>query len=53
MIVLQNSPNTKKHCIGLSNFYAVMRYNNSVHYAMAVHDLGERLKHAYYGRKSE
>lgn len=34
---------------GLSNFYTITRYNNSVHYAMAVWQLGESVKQEVQG----
>ncbi len=34
---------------GLPNFYAITRYNNSVHYAMAVWQLGEEVRKARQG----
>lgn len=44
IIVLQKSKNTRKYCLGLTNFYTIMRYYNSVHYAMAVHELSDRIR---------
>ena len=35
---------------GTSNFRAITRYNPKDHYAMAVHQLGQAIKKAYYGR---
>ncbi|MBI0508539.1 murein transglycosylase B, partial [Dickeya dianthicola] len=34
---------------GLPNFYAITRYNHSVHYAMAVWQLGEEVRKARQG----
>jgi len=35
---------------GTDNFYAIARYNPKDHYAMAVHQLAQAVKKAYYGR---
>ena len=35
---------------GTPNFRAITRYNPKDHYAMAVHQLGQAIKKAYYGR---
>ncbi len=35
---------------GTPNFRAITRYNPRDHYAMAVHQLGQAIKKAYYGR---
>lgn len=44
LIVVQTSENTKQYSVGLTNFYVIMRYNNSVHYALAVHELGQKIR---------
>jgi len=36
--------------LGTPNFRAITRYNPKDHYAMAVHQLGQAIKKAYYGR---
>ena len=36
---------------GTSNFRAITRYNPKDYYAMAVHQLGQAIKNAYYGRR--
>jgi membrane-bound lytic murein transglycosylase B len=33
--------------IGFSNFYVITRYNQSTHYAMAVHELAQAIKNAF------
>ena len=33
----------KEYWLGFQNFYAITRYNNSRHYAMAVHELAEAI----------
>ena len=35
---------------GTKNFYAITRYNPKDHYAMAVHQLAQAVRKAYYGR---
>jgi len=35
---------------GTDNFYAIARYNPRDHYAMAVHQLAQAIRKAYYGR---
>ncbi|MGE4558881.1 MAG: lytic murein transglycosylase B [Desulfobulbus sp.] len=34
-----------QYLIGHSNFYTITRYNHSTHYAMAVHELAQAIKH--------
>jgi len=41
--------NRYQYWYGLPNFYAITRYNHSVHYAMAVWQLGEAVKQARQG----
>jgi len=36
---------------GTDNFYAIARYNPRDHYAMAVHQLAQAIRKAYYGRR--
>jgi len=36
---------------GTKNFYAITRYNPKDHYAMAVHQLAQAVKDAYYSRR--
>jgi membrane-bound lytic murein transglycosylase B len=50
LITLEGSQKTQEYWIGLPNFNVIMRYNNSVHYSMAVYRLStlilkERLGH--------
>lgn len=37
----------KEYWLGLHNFYVISRYNRSAHYAMAVHQLSERIRDRY------
>lgn len=43
-IILERSPDSQEHWLGLNNFYVITRYNHSTHYAMAVFKLGTRIK---------
>lgn len=43
-IVLKISENSKEYWTGLHNFYVITRYNHSVHYAMAVYELSEKIR---------
>lgn len=47
LITLDSSKNTKNHWIGFHNFYVITRYNHSIHYAMAVYQLSERIRSLY------
>lgn len=47
LITLQHSDNKKIHYTGLQNFKVIMRYNNSVHYAMAVYELSREIRKVY------
>lgn len=38
---------TDEYKIGYPNFYVITRYNQSTHYAMAVHELAQAIKNAY------
>jgi len=44
LIVLSGPNDTKEYWIGTQNFKTIMRYNNSVHYAMAVFQLSEGIR---------
>ena len=44
IIALQKNVQDYEYHVGLSNFYTLMRYNNSVHYAMAVYQLSQALR---------
>ncbi|MDN3579118.1 lytic murein transglycosylase B [Chitinimonas viridis] len=45
---LEHEPGVTRYWLGLANFYAITRYNRSTHYAMAVHELAQRIKAAYH-----
>lgn len=36
-----------EYWVGYDNFYVITRYNHSVHYAMAVHQLAEAVRQRY------
>lgn len=38
-----------EYLLGFPNFYVITRYNQSTHYAMAVHELAQAIKRAYHG----
>jgi membrane-bound lytic murein transglycosylase B len=45
LIELQkNAKHDKQHWIGLNNFKVILRYNHSVHYAMAVYQLSQKIR---------
>ncbi|HXH55074.1 MAG TPA: lytic murein transglycosylase B [Gammaproteobacteria bacterium] len=45
LIALQkNAHQDKEHWIGLNNFKVILRYNHSVHYAMAVYQLSQKIR---------
>lgn len=37
----------EEYLLGYPNFYVITRYNQSTHYAMAVHELAQAIKNAY------
>jgi membrane-bound lytic murein transglycosylase B len=46
-IELTNTDNTKEYWVGFYNFYVITRYNRSIHYAMAVYQLSQKIKTLY------
>ncbi|GAB3265400.1 lytic murein transglycosylase [Chitinimonas naiadis] len=44
---LEQEPGVTRYWLGLGNFYAITRYNRSTLYAMAVHELAQRIRAAY------
>lgn len=44
---LEHEPGVTRYWLGLGNFYAITRYNRSTLYAMAVHELAQRIHAAY------
>lgn len=47
VFMLETDPGVTEYWLGLTNFYAITRYNRSVNYAMAVNLLAQRLRIAY------
>ncbi len=43
-MVLDHSNEAKEHWLGLHNFSVIMRYNHSIHYAMAVYQLSQQIR---------
>ena len=39
-----------EYLLGYPNFYVITRYNQSTHYAMAVHELAQAIKRAYHAK---
>ena len=46
-VQMESSP---KLLLGLNNFYVITRYNRSINYAMAVHELATAIKASFRGR---
>jgi membrane-bound lytic murein transglycosylase B len=46
LVELQNGAAAPSYVAGTTNFYAITRYNWSSYYAMAVVELGERVRDA-------
>ncbi len=44
--------NGNEYWLGLQNFYAISRYNNSTHYVMAVNLLAQRVKEGKFGNRA-
>ncbi len=42
-----------RYWIGFNNFFVITRYNRSVNYALAVHELAQELRRARHGDRSE
>lgn len=47
-LLLLRHLNQDEYLIGHTNFYVISRYNHSTYYAMAVHELAQAIKQAYY-----
>ncbi len=46
-LLLLHHASHDQYLIGHPNFYTITRYNHSVYYAMAVHELGQAIKRGY------
>lgn len=44
LIALDKNAAEKEYWVGFNNFYVITRYNRSIHYAMAVFQLAEKIK---------
>ncbi len=43
LIELESAPDEQEHWLGFHNFYVITRYNHSILYAMAVHQLSQQI----------
>ena len=48
-LLLLRGNSTDEYWLGLHNYFVITRYNHSTHYAMAVHELAQAIKHRYLG----
>ncbi len=46
-LLLLRHQNKDEYLLGHPNFYVITRYNQSTHYAMAVHEMAQAIKNAY------
>jgi membrane-bound lytic murein transglycosylase B len=47
LIELESSPDELEHWLGFHNFYVITKYNHSILYAMAVHQLSQEILQLY------
>ncbi|MDY6942875.1 MAG: lytic murein transglycosylase B [Pseudomonadota bacterium] len=47
-LIALEQPSELEYWVGFPNFYVITRYNHSVHYAMAVYQLSQRIREAYF-----
>jgi membrane-bound lytic murein transglycosylase B len=47
LIELESSPDEQEHWLGFHNFYVITKYNHSILYAMAVHQLSQQILQLY------
>ncbi len=46
LLIVVQGPDGRQYRVGFNNFYVITRYNHSIMYALAVHDLGRAIEDA-------